>query len=150
MPKPETSAFTVSPADWSADEAGIASVRRAVFIEEQAVPESLEWESLDPECAWFVARAGGGEVVGIVRLTPDGRIGRMAVLPSWRRRGVGAALLDAVMMAARRQGCATPRLSAQTHAVAFYARFGFQVEGEVYQDAGIPHLAMTFTFKDLQ
>lgn len=138
----------VRPAHWHTDEAAIARVRRRVFIEEQAVPEGLEWEALDPECTWFVAATSDGEIVGIVRLTPDARIGRMAVLASWRRQGVGAALLASALEAARRQGFSGVRLSAQTHALPFYARYGFQPEGEIYQDAGIPHLAMTFTFKD--
>jgi predicted GNAT family N-acyltransferase len=139
----------VRPADWGGDEVAIARVRREVFVEEQLVPEALEWEALDPQCAWFIAQAEGGEVVGIVRLTPDARIGRMAVLASWRRKGVGTALLAAALDAARRRGFSSVRLSAQTHALAFYARHGFQPRGEVYQDAGIPHIAMTLTFEDI-
>jgi predicted GNAT family N-acyltransferase len=139
----------VRPAVWGVDEAAIARVRREVFIEEQAVPEVLEWEALDPQCAWFIAQAESGEAVGIVRLTPDARIGRMAVLASWRRKGVGTALLASILDAARQHGFSSVRLSAQTHALPFYARHGFQPEGEVYQDAGIPHIAMTFTFKDI-
>jgi len=146
---PETPRYLVRPADWRVDEAAIAGVRREVFVEEQSVPEALEWEALDPGCAWFIAQAEGGEIVGIVRLTPDARIGRMAVLASWRRKGVGTALLTAALDAARRQGLSSVRLSAQTHALAFYARHGFQPEGEVYQDAGIPHIAMTLNFKDI-
>ena len=146
---PESPAFTVRRADWRADEAAIAHVRRAVFIDEQAVPEALEWEALDPECAWFVACSKAGEIVGSARLTPDARIGRMAVLAPWRRRGVGAALLASALAAAHRQGFSRVRLSAQIHALPFYARYGFQPEGEGYQDAGIPHIAMTFTFKDI-
>jgi predicted GNAT family N-acyltransferase len=145
---PETPHFMVRRADWSVDEAAIARVRRKVFIDEQAVPEELEWETLDPECIWFVAEVEGREVVGIVRLTAEARIGRMAVLAPWRRRGVGAALLTAALSEARRQGYISVRLSAQTHALPFYVRFGFQPEGTIYQDAGIPHLAMTITFKD--
>ncbi len=145
---PETPHYMVRPAHWRTDEVGIARVRRLVFIEEQAVPEGREWEALDPDCAWFVACGPDGEIVGIVRLTPDARIGRMAVLASWRRQGMGAALLASALDTARRQGYSGVRLSAQTHALPFYARYGFQPEGEVFQDAGIPHLAMTFTFKD--
>lgn len=145
---PETFTFSVSAAVWPNDEAAIAQVRRAVFIEEQAVPEDLEWEDLDPDCAWFVARLASGEVIGTARLTPDGRIGRMAVLPSWRRGGVGKALLGAALSEARRQGTSEVRLSAQTHAVPFYARQGFIARGEVYQDAGIPHVAMTLTIQE--
>jgi len=146
---PETPHYIVRPADWSVDEAAIARVRREVFVEEQSVPEELEWEALDPECAWFVARAESGEVVGIVRLTPDARIGRMAVLASWRRKGVGGALLGSALDAARQQGFGSVRLSAQTHALPFYARHGFRPEGGVYQDAGIPHITMIFVFKDI-
>lgn len=119
-----------------------------VFIEEQAVPEALEWEPLDPQCDWFVAREDGRAVIGIARLTPDGRIGRMAVRAAWRGRGVGAALLAAALRAARERGDADVRLSAQTHAQGFYARFGFRPQGEVYQDAGIPHIAMNFRFEE--
>jgi predicted GNAT family N-acyltransferase len=146
---PETPHFMVRRADWQADEAAIAGVRREVFVTEQSVPEKLEWEALDPECVWFVALAACASVVGIVRLTPDARIGRTAVQATWRRRGVGAALLAAVLDEARRRGFSAVHLSAQTHAVPFYARFGFQPKGDIYQDAGIPHIAMTFTFEDL-
>lgn len=145
---PETPHYLVRPADWRTDEAAIARVRRLVFIEEQGVPEGLEWEALDSECAWFVACSPDGEIVGIVRLAPDARIGRMAVLATWRRQGVGAALLASALDVARRQGRAGVHLSAQTHALRFYTRHGFQPEGEQFLDAGIPHLAMTFTFKD--
>ena len=148
---PETPAFSVRRADWALDQTAIAGVRRAVFIEEQAVPEQLEWEALDPVCTWFVAEAGERlhqDVVGIVRLTPDARIGRMAVLPSWRRRGIGAALLAQALREARRQGFSGVHLSAQVPAVPFYARFAFQPAGDVYEDAGIPHMSMTLDWKD--
>jgi len=52
------------------------------------------------------------------------------------------------MAEARTQGHCEVRLSAQTHAIPFYARFGFRAGGEVYQDAGIPHRAMSFKFEE--
>jgi predicted GNAT family N-acyltransferase len=144
----ETPRFKVRRADWGADEAAIAHVRQKIFIEEQGVPVALEWEALDAQCLWYVAVSQAGEVIGIVRLTPDARIGRMAVLAMWRRMGVGAALLAAALAEAHRQGPREVRLSAQTHAISFYARFGFKPEGDIFLDAGIPHRAMTFIFED--
>lgn len=135
-------AFIVRPARWNEDEAAIARVRRAVFIEEQGVPEALEWENADADCVWFVALEPAGEVVGIGRLTPSGRIGRMAVMPDWRGRGVGGALLVQAIQAARERGQTSVELSAQTRAIAFYLRHGFSVLGDEYMDAGIPHRAM--------
>ena len=138
-----TPAFLVRPARWQADEAAIARVRRAVFIEEQGVPEALEWEAWDGNCAWFVAEAGEGTIIGIGRLTPEGRVGRMAVLLQWRGRGVGSALLAASLSEARGRGQRRVELSAQSRAVPFYERHGFSAIGDEYLDAGIPHRTMT-------
>jgi predicted GNAT family N-acyltransferase len=141
-------AFIVRAADWNLDENAIAKVRRAVFIVEQGVPEALEWEAIDPQCVWLLALSSPGAVVGIVRLTQAGRIGRMAVLPEWRRRGVGQDLMESVLQAASDLGLSEVHLSAQTHAMPFYTRFGFVAEGPEYLDAGIPHRTMRLNLKD--
>jgi predicted GNAT family N-acyltransferase len=83
-----------------------------------------------------------GRLLGTGRLLPDGHVGRMAVLPQARGTGVGSALLAALLQAARARGDREVALSAQTHAIPFYERFGFVVEGEEYDDAGIPHRRM--------
>lgn len=141
-----TLAFIVRPAEWKLDEIAIARVRRTVFIDEQGVPEALEWEMEDSQYRWFAAEASG-QVIGIARLTNAGRIGRMAVVPAWRQHGVGGALLAVVLRAATECGLQQVHLSAQTHAVAFYARYGFVAEGPEYLDAGIPHRRMNLIFK---
>lgn len=142
MDKAENPAFFVLQASWPREAGAIAAVRRRVFIEEQGVPEDLEWEARDGDCDWFLARVGDA-VVGIARITPDAHVGRMAVLPDWRGRGIGSALLQAVLQHARDKGLSTLTLHAQTHAVPFYARIGFRAEGEVFMEAGIPHRRMT-------
>ncbi len=136
-------AFSVRPARWDEDENAIARLRRSVFIEEQSVPEALEWEAQDSACLWHVAWVAEDAIIGIVRLTPQGRIGRMAVLKPWRGCGVGSALLSAAIDAARARGQTGLQLSAQTHAIAFYARHGFIATGPEYLDAGIPHRTMS-------
>ncbi len=75
----------VRAADWREDEAAIARVRRHVFIDEQGVPEALEWEDRDAACLWLVAFDAEDGIIACGRLTTEGRIGRMAVLPPWRR-----------------------------------------------------------------
>jgi predicted GNAT family N-acyltransferase len=137
--------ISVQPADLPGDAAAITRIRRQVFIEEQRVPEELEWDPDEIACDWFVARADS-EVVGIVRFLAEGRIGRMAVLPAWRRRGVGSALMQAVLAHARTLGHRQLVLSAQVHAIPFYSRSGFAATGSEYMDAGIPHRTMTLTW----
>lgn len=135
-------AFTVQQTDWSRDAARLGTVRRRVFIEEQGVPEHLEWDAADATAIHFLALTLDGQAVGCARLLPDGHIGRMAVLPDWRGLGVGAALLAAAVSAARRTGARLVQLSAQLHAAPFYARAGFAVMGDPYEEAGIPHVRM--------
>jgi predicted GNAT family N-acyltransferase len=65
-----------------------------------------------------------------------------ATTSSLRGTGVGSALVAAVLRAARERGHREAALSAQTHAVSFYRRFGFREEGAPYDDAGIPHISM--------
>lgn len=131
------------------DEAGeaLAQVRRRVFIEEQSVPEALEWDEWDPICLHALVRAGD-QPVATGRLLPDGRIGRMAVVRPWRQRGLGRAVLETLLEAARARGVTEAVLSAQLHAIPFYARAGFRAEGPEYDDAGIPHRTMRLSLRD--
>ena len=128
--------------DWEAARPLAAPIRFAVFVEEQKVPEEAEIDERDPHCVHALAWSDDGRPLGTGRLLPDGHIGRMAVLRQARGSGVGSALLRALMQAARRRGDRELMLSAQTHAIGFYERFGFVAEGEQYDDAGIPHRAM--------
>lgn len=128
--------------DWTAMRAAAVPVRHAVFVDEQKVPAQMEVDELDPLSLHALAFDGAGRVLGTGRLLPDGHIGRMAVLRQARGNGVGSALLAALMQAARARGDREVALSAQTHAIAFYERFGFVAEGEEYDDAGIPHRLM--------
>ena len=140
-------AFTIGETDWARDAARLGAVRRAVFIDEQGVPEAMEWDEYDAVSAHWLALAADGTPIGCARLLPDGHVGRMAVLPSWRGHGVGRGLLSAVLHAAQDRGHRTLRLSAQTHAAGFYARAGFAAMGPEYEEAGIPHLAMQKTLR---
>lgn len=134
--------YTIRLVGWSDAQAQLAAVRRAVFIEEQGVPEALEWDGADAASVHALAQDATGAAIGTARLLPDGRVGRMAVLPPWRGRGVGGALLAALLAEAQRRGLSPVRIHAQVHAVPFYERFGFVREGEVFMEAGIPHVEM--------
>lgn len=132
--------------DWAAMRRQAEPVRYAVFVDEQKVPAQIELDEFDPLSLHALAFDREGNVQGTGRLLPDGHIGRMAVLAPARGRGVGSALLRALMQAARRRGDRQVLLSAQTHAIAFYERFGFAAEGDDYDDAGIPHRRMRRVF----
>ena len=116
-------------------------IRFEVFVREQRVPAEIELDDMDAECIHAVAFLERLPV-GTGRLLPDGHIGRMAVLKSHRNRGVGAAMLERLIEAARSRGDREVALSAQVHAVPFYRAHGFVEEGAEYEEAGIAHQAM--------
>lgn len=137
------SRFSIRLMAWSDALPLARPVRNEVFIVEQRVPRELEWDEWDERSEHAVALDEGSNTIGTARLLPDGRVGRMAVLLSWRRKGVGAALLDALLQRARDKGMPEVVLHAQTHAVGFYRRFGFSPKGDEFLEAGIPHQEMS-------
>ncbi|HYJ18120.1 MAG TPA: GNAT family N-acetyltransferase [Burkholderiales bacterium] len=135
-------AFRIRLADWETDKTALRAVREQVFVREQSVPLELEWDEFDGVSRHLLAEAEA-QAIGTGRLLPDGHIGRMAVLASWRDKGVGSALLQALLDLAREAGHERAILSAQVRAMPFYRRFGFAPEGEEFLEAGIPHITMT-------
>ncbi len=137
-----TPPFSVEPVDYDSALPDLRRVREAVFVQEQSVPAELEWDELDPQCRHVLARDGEGQPIGTGRLTPDHRIGRMAVLADWRGRGVGDALLLALIDEARRLGWREVSLHAQVAAIGFYTRHGFLPVEARFVEAGIDHQSM--------
>jgi predicted GNAT family N-acyltransferase len=116
-------------------------IRQRVFIEEQRVPVDLEWDETD-ETAIHLLASLDGKAVGCARVMPEGYIGRMAVLPEWRGKGIGEVLLLQAIQICRQCDVSHARLSAQTHAIGFYQQAGFEVCSEPYLDANILHVDM--------
>ncbi|MEO0996949.1 MAG: GNAT family N-acetyltransferase [Pseudomonadota bacterium] len=117
-------------------------IRTAVFIIEQNVPEAEEWDGLDEVSTHFLALAEKRDTVGTARLEPTGKIGRIAVMESYRGCGIGSLLLRAAVREARRQRLDPIYMHAQTHAGAFYERHGFRRYGQPFLEAGIEHVKM--------
>jgi predicted GNAT family N-acyltransferase len=132
--------------DWAAMQADAKPIRVEVFVREQKVPAELEMDDNDAVCLHAVAYDAAGKPLGTGRLLPDGHIGRMAVLGGARGSGIGGAILRGLMEKARQRGDRKVVLSAQTHAADFYLAHGFAMAGEVFHEAGIPHIAMHYEF----
>jgi ribosomal protein S18 acetylase RimI-like enzyme len=121
------------------DEAAVAALWREVFPDEPAhnVPEEVIARKLEVQRELFLVAAEGGEIIGTALAGYDGHRGwvyTVAVKPSHRRRGVGAALMARVEEGLRAMGC--PKLNLQVRAtnrvaVAFYERLGYAVEDRV-------------------
>jgi predicted GNAT family N-acyltransferase len=133
-----------------AERAGEAfAVRLAVFVEEQRIPRDEEFDEHDragTQAVHALARDDDGSVLGTGRYyraqAGTVQIGRMAVRAHARGRGVGRALLDALVAHARRHGFARALLNAQDHAVGFYTKAGFVPSGATIVECAIVHQPM--------
>ncbi|MFJ6795773.1 GNAT family N-acetyltransferase [Streptomyces sp. NPDC091268] len=149
-----TAGCTVKVASDEADLAACFAVRTEVFVVEQSVPESIEYDAYDAGAVHVLALGADGEPLGTGRLlhgaaavgkTGDpavGSLGRLAVRKAARGLGVGIALVRAIEAQAAALGLRAVDLGAQTHALGFYERLGYEAYGPEFQDAGIPHRAM--------
>jgi len=135
-------AFTVSMVSWHDGGPLLKSVREAVFIQEQGIPAKLEWDGLDEGCRHALALSHKGDAIGCGRMLENGHIGRIAVLPKWRKQKVGTAIIEAFLDYARSNDYKQVDVDAQTYAMPFYQMFDFIKEGEVFMDAGLPHIKM--------
>ncbi len=132
----------VIEATWVEHKATLRKIRGEVFIEEQNVPQELEWDEQDAVSTHFLAVNELGQYIGCARLTPQAQIGRMAVLKPHRGSGIGALLLEAAVATAQADGLSRVFLHAQSYAETFYRKGGFIPFGSPFTEAGIEHIAM--------
>jgi predicted GNAT family N-acyltransferase len=130
--------------DGSAFLPAIFDLRREVFCLEQGVPAELELDELD-RCATHLAAILDGEVVGTLRILEHGsaaKVGRVAVRAKLRRTGIASRLMERAAAIALERGFAEIVLHAQVDVAGFYRALGYVEEGDVFEEAGIPHVSM--------
>ena len=121
----------------------IGFIRDIVFGQEQNVAREVDWDGKDSQSIQVVATDDDKNPVGTGRMQPDGKIGRLAVLDSWRGQGIGQKMLRVLVETAEKEGFQEVFLHAQVHAVSFYEKCGFHKNGEAFSEADIPHVKMT-------
>ncbi len=135
---------SITITDWEDARELVKPIRIKVFILEQKVPEELEWDEYD-ETAWHAVAKSNHQVIGTGRLIINqstAKIGRMAIDPEYRGKGIGIEMLKALINKGKEKGVQEFVLHAQTHAITFYAREGFEPYGPIFDEAGIPHVEM--------
>lgn len=123
------------------------AIRMRVFVREQGVPAEIELDEDDRRAIHFLALVAG-KAVGTARVVlrhGSAKIGRMAVLKSYRGIGVGSKLLKQAIETAKRKRARRIYLHAQVPVIGFYEAAGFRATGPVFDEAGIPHREMTWT-----
>lgn len=126
----------------------IFAIRQEVFVVEQEVEPEEEFDEFEDTSVHFLAYGADGEPAGTARwrFTSGGvKLERFAVRKDYRGQGIGGALVQAVLDDIN----ATPEaagkrkyMHAQLPAIPLYARFGFEKEGEMFEECNIMHFTM--------
>ena len=138
-----TAAFADLPARTAYE---VWRLRQQVFVVEQDCPyPDLDGRDLEEATRHGGLLAGDGRaqaVLGTLRVLDDGdgaRIGRVAVAPAARGRGLAARMMEEAMTLC---GDREVRLDAQTGLTAFYEGYGFEVCGPEFDEDGVLHVPM--------
>lgn len=142
---PASHTLTIQPVSWQTHKTALTTLRHQVFVIEQGVPVEEEVDNEDPHAQHFLVYENN-QAVACARLVTlsqhTAKIGRFAVLPENRKRGIGLHLLDFILATAKANGSNTVTLSAQLSAITFYEQRGFNCNGDIFLDAGIEHKTM--------
>ena len=139
------SQFTIRTGSWDELQNDAKLIREQVFIQEQQIAVTDEWDAEDAVSVHFVVY-DQDQPIATARLLKNNSVGRVAVLKSHRGVGIGKLLMRQIIQQAKHQQREFLKLSSQVHAIQFYAGLGFKVEGEQYLDCGIPHIDMRLLF----
>ena len=140
----------IIPTNWQTHEQPLREIRERVFIHEQRVPIADEWDEKDETAIHFLANIETGASIACARLLLEKQagqtlfhIGRVAVLAEYRQQGIGRELMAALITYCKNKhpDCKI-YLHAQTTRQRFYEYFGFVTRGDIFMDAGIPHIEM--------
>jgi ribosomal protein S18 acetylase RimI-like enzyme len=154
-PNGEDAAYTVTRVDLD----DTLALRQAVLRPHQTIDEVGLPGDDDPSTAAFAAVDAAGELVSVARVTlesapfPTGdlisagtsewRLRGMATQPDARNRGVGSAVLQAIVAHVGTQGGGLLWCKARVPAVGLYRRAGFTTYGDEWIDPDIgPHIVM--------
>lgn len=137
--------FTYQFLENTADLEEAFEIRRAVFVKEQGIDESLVFDGLDTSALQLIVRTKD-QVVGTGRVrflnNNQAKVERMAVLQAWRRRGIGKGIMGFLADELKRRRIQHVILHAQYETVDFYRSCGYRVNGAPFYEAGIKHILM--------
>jgi len=140
--------YQVKHGRWDQLQQDAKLIRTQVFICEQGITEADEWDDQDLISQHFVIY-DQDQPIATARLLENNSVGRVAVLKAYRGQGLGQMIMLEIISYAQKQGLSVLTLSSQVHAISFYEKLGFTVQGNSYDECGIPHIEMTMSLNTL-
>ncbi len=119
-------------------------VRGIVFVDEQKVPYNIEMDEHEYSAMHILGEIDG-EPIAAGRLRFIGnwaKLERIAVRKKYRNRGYGHDIVEYMIKTARERGFHKFKMHAQAHLSDYYAKHGFKIAGDLFQEADIDHYLM--------
>ena len=140
--------FKVQNVDWGKAKHRLSKLREKVFVYEWRIPREYEFDQYDTSASHVLVLDESNQEVATGRITPQGELGRIAVVPKYRGPEVYQTLFTALLHIAEQQGLDTVTVQCELEGVEYYQQQGFRPVGAVYMDAGIPRQKMACTLSD--
>lgn len=140
--------YRIKQGHWDQLQQDAKLIRTQVFICEQCITEADEWDDQDVISQHFVIY-DQYQPIATTRLLENNSVGRVAVLKAYRGQGLGQMIMLEIIGYAQKQRRSVLTLSSQVHAISFYEKLGFTVQGNSYDECGIPHIEMTMSLNTL-
>ncbi|ENU25570.1 GNAT family N-acetyltransferase [Acinetobacter modestus] len=140
--------YRIKQGHWDQLQQDAKLIRTQVFICEQGITEADEWDDQDLISQHFVIY-DQDQPIATARLLENNSVGRVAVLKAYRGQGLGQMIMLEIISYAQKQRRSVLTLSSQVHAISFYEKLGFIVQGNSYDECGIPHIEMTMSLNTL-
>ena len=137
----KTNSISIIETNWSEHSDDITRIRDRVFIQEQAVPKHIEMDGKDAECIHFLVYKESVPI-GTARIKMSGKIERVSILKTHRRKGLGYKLMEFIINTAKKKGLERIYLHSQMDSIEFYKSLKFIKIGETFQEANIDHVLM--------
>lgn len=140
--------YQVKHGRWDQLQQDAKLIRTQVFICEQGITEADEWDDQDVISQHFVIY-DQDQPIATARLLQNHSVGRVAVVKAYRGQGIGQMIMLEIISYAQKQRRSVLKLSSQVHAISFYEKLGFTVQGNSYDECGISHIEMTMNLNTL-
>ncbi|WP_256415290.1 GNAT family N-acetyltransferase [Acinetobacter sp. 5862] len=140
--------YRIKQGHWDQLQQDAKLIRTQVFICEQGITEADEWDDQDVISQHFVIY-DQDQPIATARLLQNHSVGRVADVKAYRGQGLGQMIMLEIISYAQKQGLSVLTLSSQVHAISFYEKLGFTVQGNSYDEFGISHIEMTMNLNTL-
>ena len=140
--------FTIEKVNWRHSKRRLKRLRDRVFVCEWRIPRQSEFDELDQLADHILIVDNDGSDIATGRITPDGEIGRIAVVSDRRGKEIYDVLYNALLEIAKAKELDDVFVQCELTGVDHFEEQGFQTVGGVYMDSGIPRQKMSCPISD--